>query len=297
MNRSVTYTGTSEDMDPAMVCAQIECWPVDHASGICGQYIPHTRQWNILATVGQQERVYELASVTKILVTLVALVAVSEEAISLEDPLGPTGSTVRHILSHASGVVDDPKKPDQTPETQRIYSSHAFDILAEHITARTGIDFPAYFHQALCEPLGLTATELHSSAGFGVRSHITDLTRIAQEMLQPQLIPAELMEYTRSIQFPSLEGFVPGYGKHRPCPWALGLEYRGEKSPHWLGVDQPSDTVGHFGQSGTFMWIDDALRVFTIILTDRPFGSWCKNLWPEFNNRLYHSIQGGKFTS
>ena len=56
--------------------------------------------------------------------------------------------------------------------------------------------------------------------------------------------------------FPGLDGFVPGYGRHRPCDWGLGFEIRGHKSPHWTAPSASPETFGHFGQSGTFLWID-----------------------------------------
>ena len=44
------------------------------------------------------------ASVTKLLTGLAALVAVEEGIVDLDEPAGPPGSTLRHLLSHASGL-------------------------------------------------------------------------------------------------------------------------------------------------------------------------------------------------
>ena len=37
-------------------------------------------------------------------------------------------------------------------------------------------------------------------------------------------------------QYPDLGGIVPGVGSFDPCPWGLGFEIRGHKTPHWTGT-------------------------------------------------------------
>src|SRR5690606_16965704 len=70
-------------------------WPVDNVSAaVVGPD-------GALAVHGDESRVYRLASVTKPLVAVAALLAVEEEAITLDEPAGPEGSTVRHLLAHA----------------------------------------------------------------------------------------------------------------------------------------------------------------------------------------------------
>ncbi|RKV68560.1 MAG: hypothetical protein D8B44_03085, partial [Actinomyces sp.] len=59
---------------------------------------------SIIASRGDLDAVFPLASVTKAVAALSALVAVERRLISLEDPAGPPGSTVRHLLAHASGL-------------------------------------------------------------------------------------------------------------------------------------------------------------------------------------------------
>ena len=41
-------------------------------------------------------------------------------------------------------------------------------------------------------------------------------------------------------------------------------------------------TFGHFGQAGTFLWVDPDAGVACVALTDRPFGPWAAEVWPEF---------------
>ncbi len=49
---------------------------------------------------------------------------------------------------------------------------------------------------------------------------------------------------------------LPGFGVQRPNDWGLGFEIRDAKSPHWTGSANSGRTYGHFGQSGTFIWVD-----------------------------------------
>ena len=42
----------------------------------------------------------------------------------------------------------------------------------------------------------------------------------------------------------------------RPNDWGLGFEISDDKSPHWTGSANSGRTYGHFGQSGTFIWVD-----------------------------------------
>lgn len=59
-----------------------------------------------------------------------------------------------------------------------------------------------------------------------------------------------------TVQFPGVDGVLPGFGVQRPNDWGLGFEIRDDKSPHWTGSSNSKRTFGHFGQSGTFCgWI------------------------------------------
>lgn len=57
-----------------------------------------------LGTIGDRARVFPLASVTKLLTSMATLIAVEEGTVDLDEPAGPEGSTVRHLLAHASGL-------------------------------------------------------------------------------------------------------------------------------------------------------------------------------------------------
>lgn len=261
--------------------ATVEEWPVDNVSAaVVGPE-------GVVAVHGDESRVYRLASVTKPIVSLAALLAVEEEAISLDDPAGPEGSTVRHLLAHASGLdFADREKIRTGPGERRIYSSAGFEVLADHISDATGIDFPDYLHEAVCQPLGMTSTTLQGSAGHGASGSLADLIAFAGELVAPRLLAPETLEDAVTEQFRGLDGIVPGYGMHKPCPWGLGFELRDAKYPHWTGQHNSPGTFGHFGQSGTLLWVQPELSTALVVLTDRDFGDWAKPLWPELSDKV-----------
>lgn len=242
-------------------------------------------------TYGDQSRVFELASVTKLLVAYAALVAVEEGAVELDQPAGPEGSTVRHLLAHTSGLSFREDKVRRTAGERRIYSSTGYEVLADFIAEKTGIEFATYLHEAVFEPLDMMKSELRGSAGHGAVSSVGDLQKFTAELLQPRLISSQLYQEAVSVQFPGLNGVVPGYGPQRPCDWGLGFELHDRKEPHWLGRESSPAAYGHFGQVGTFLWVDPQLRAGCVVLTDRPFGDWAKPLWSEFNDLLVVAVK------
>ena len=98
-------------------------------------------------------------------------------------------------------------------------------------------------------------------------------------MLAPQglLHPSTLADAT-SVQYPGLRGVLPGFGSQDPNDWGLGFEIRGAKHPHWTGAANSPATFGHFGQSGTMLWVDPVAGVGLVALADRDFGPWARSL-------------------
>lgn len=265
--------------------AQVEQWPVDKSAAAVV-----TRDG--VTAAGDQDAVFELASVTKLLSAYGVLMAVEEGVFELESPLGPEGSTVRHLLAHASGVAFDSREPLRPVGDRRIYSSAGYEWLAEKVAEETGMPFSRYLTLGIFEPLGMSATELWGSAGHEARSTAADLTAFASELLSPQLLAASTVSEAMSVQFPGLRGIVPGYGMQKPCDWGLGFEIKGEKSPHWTGETMPAETVGHFGMAGTYLWVEPSTSVAMVALSDREFGDWAKPLWAETNDAVWGEVQG-----
>ena len=250
-------------------------WPVDHAAAAVVRDGDHR-------TAGPADQVFDLASVTKLLSAYAALVAVEEGTLDLEEPAGPPGSTVRHLLAHASGLGFDTGVL-VAPERKRIYSNTGFEALGAHVAGAAGMSFGEYVHEAVIEPLAMGATELGDrSPAHGARSSVEDLARFAGELLAPTLISADTLALATTVQFPGLDGVLPGFGAQHPNDWGLGFELRDHKSPHWTGSTCSSATFGHFGAAGTFLWVDPDVGVALVALTDRPFGPWAAEAWPAF---------------
>lgn len=242
---------------------------------------------SVLATHGDTSHPFRLASVTKPLVARAAQVAVEEGAFELGTPAGPPGATVRHLLAHTSGVAMQSAEVLAAPGTRRIYSNAGFTLLAQALQDTAEIAFGRYLHEAVFEPLGMTATALTgdvAAAGYGAESSVDDLARFAADLLRPALVTPEMHAEATTVQFPGLNGVLPGFGSQRPNDWGLGFEIRAEKTPHWTGSSNSAGTYGHFGQSGTFLWVDPAVDLALVVLTDRDFGEWTHPLWPAISD-------------
>lgn len=266
----------------------LEQWPAEHVSAAI------ITTDGVAEEFGDPAAVFELASVTKLLVAYAALIAVEEGAVDLDDPAGPPGATIEHLLAHASGLAFGERVVEAPAATKRIYSSAGFEVLAEAIEAATEIPFADYLAEGVCAPLGLSSTTLAGPAGHGARSSSGDLAIFARELLSPTLVSPDLFATATSVRYPGLDGFVPGYGKHKPNDWGLGFEIRSHKSPHWTGTTNSPQTVGHFGQSGTFLWVDPELSAACVVLTDKPFGAWAKPLWSDFNDDVVRELRAAR---
>lgn len=265
-----------EDLSPLLAD-----WPVDRvAAGVTGPS-------ETLATGGDPHWRVGIASVSKLMVGMASLVAVEEGALELAEPAGPSGATVRHLLAHASGLAFDQDRTLAAPGARRIYSNVGTERFAEHLASRTGIDFADYLRQAVFDPLQMRDTSLAGSPAHGVVSTAGDLLRFARELLEPTLIAPATLAEAASAQFPELAGVVPGIGRFDPNPWGLSFELRGHKDPHWTGGRNSPETFGHFGASGTFLWIDPVARLGCVALTDREFGPWALETWPRFSDAAH----------
>lgn len=256
---------------------QIDGWPVPTAA--VAVVLPN----GVVAERGPTDAVLRWASVTKLLTAYAVLVAAEEGVLDLDDPAGPPGSTVRHLLAHASGLSPDDDTVLSPPGRRRIYSNRGYEVLADTVAARAGTDFADLLDQTVLQPLGMTATRLDGSAASAARGPLRDLATFGRELLAPTLVPGLMPEATRPV-FPGLVGVLPGYGRQAPNDWGLGFEVRDGKKPHWTGENNSPATFGHFGRSGTFLWVDPVAGLACACLTDRDFGEWSIEAWPPLSD-------------
>lgn len=250
-----------------------------------------------VATSGSTRRAFDLASVTKLFTATAVLIAHEEGSLALEDPAGPEGSTIAHLLAHASGLGPDGGELSP-PAKRRIYSNAGYELLAGILTDRTGMAAARYAAEALGPPLELTETTFAGSAAHGHTASALDVAALAVAWLTPgRLLAAETVARATRPFLPDLAGVLPGFGSQDPNEWGLGPEIRGHKSPHWTGARNSPATFGHFGRSGTLCWIDPTHGCGLIWLGDAPFGDWATEAWPRLSDAVLEEFSGSTGTN
>ena len=223
---------------------------------------------------------------TKLATACTVLDAVDRGLVSLDDPAGPPGSTVRHLLAHASGLAFDDATVIGEPGRMRAYSNTGFDVLADVVARAAGRPFPDLLDAWVLRWLEMSGSRLEGRASEGLVGPAIDLARLGRELLTPGVLPTELIEEASRVQFPGLRGVLPGFGLQAPNDWGLGFEIRDGKAPHWTGATNSPETFGHFGRSGTFLWVDPVAGIALACLTDRPFGPWAGEAWPALSDAV-----------
>lgn len=267
--------------------ALIESWPVPTAAAAVVR-----ADGTVVGSYGPTAHRFPLASVTKPLAAYAVLVAYEEGAVELDEPAGPEGSTVRHLLAHSSGLAADENRATAAPGERRVYSNAGFEALGDHLAKVTDIPFADYLRQAVLEPLGMTSTTLDGSPARDAVSTVDDLVRFAAELQAPRLLDPRTVLEAMTVVHPGLAGILPGYGRQKNNDWGLGFEIRDAKSPHWTGASSSPRTFGHFGQSGTFLWVDPDAGAACVALADRDFGPWAVEAWPPFTDAVLAELGG-----
>ncbi len=244
----------------------------------------------VLARWGDGNRRTSWASVTKLVTAWATLVAVEEGTLDLDQPAGPPDSTVRHLLAHASGLAFDEALTLAAPGQKRIYSNRGYEVLAGTLADRAGMPFERYLTEAVLDPLHMGLTRLVGSAAAGLVGPLDDLLLFATELLNPTLVAAETLRLATTVAFPGLAGVLPGVGRFDALDWGLGFELRDAKSPHWTGRRNSPATFGHFGASGSFLWVDPEAMLGCAALSGRPFGVWALEEWPTFADAVLETF-------
>ncbi len=271
------------------VLDQVASWPVTATAGVASAT-------GLMETTGPADRPFRWASVTKMLVALAALDATQRGLLDLDEAAGPPGATIRHLLSHASGLAFDSDAVLGPPGRRRVYSNTGIEIVADIVAARSGQPFGHLLADQVCEPLGMTQTRLQGSPAWGAVGPLTDLMNLAVELASPSLVDADLLaQATTEVAFPGLSGVLPGFGRQEHNDWGLGFEIRDGKTPHWTGSRNSPRTFGHFGQSGSFLWVDPENGLACASLADTDFGDWSRQAWPRLSDDLIaaHGAQSG----
>ena len=209
--------------------------------------------------------------------------AAEEGVIDLDEPAGPPGSTMRHLLSHASGLPFDAGMPVGRPGAKRVYSNPGIELVAETVgePRRDAVRALSLRSGAAAAGAGCRAARLTRRGPLRVAGRPHALCRGAAST--PTLIAPETLAEATTVQFPGLAGVVPDLGRFDPNDWGLGFELKDGKQPHWSGSRTSPRTFGHFGGSGTFLWVDPDVGLALCCLTDREFGPWAMEAWPKLS--------------
>ena len=278
------YASVMTDLEG--VLSAIGSWGADHAAAVV------LGPEGVIAGRGDAGFSFRWASVTKLATAWTVLIAAERGLIDLDEPAGPPGSTVRHLLAHASGLPFEGGASLAVPGTRRIYSNPGFDALGALVGERTGRPFEEVLREFVLAPLGMDETELIERPSQGLHGPVGDLVALAGELLRPRLVAPETARAATSVAFQGLVGVVPGVGRFDPCDWGLGPELHDAKTPHWMGATNSAETFGHFGGAGTFLWIDPVADVGLVTLTDREFGPWALEAWPAFSDDVLAKVAG-----
>ena len=272
----------------------VTVWPVPNVAAAIH------RRGSVLESVGPTARPFRLASIGKTLVAWSYLVGVEEGIVGLDDIVGPDDGhvrTVRHLLSHAGGHGFDEGDPIVAPERTRRYGNHGIEVAAAHLAHAAEMPYGEYLRLGVLEPLGMTSTDVRGSPATHTWSSVDDLVLFCAEVARPRLVTEATGALAVRPHFPSLGGIVPGVGRFDNCPWGLGFEVRGDKSPHWTGVRNSVATYGHFGGAGTMMWTDPAHDDLGVVaLTDLPFDEWAAEalqVWPALSDAAIERFGDG----
>jgi CubicO group peptidase (beta-lactamase class C family) len=259
---------------------QVDAWPATTVA------VAVVAEEGVLAERGPSDLVFRWASVTKLFTAYAALVAAEEGVVDLDEPAGPPGATVRHLLAHASGLPFEGPSPIAKPGERRIYSNAGFDLLGARLAERAEMSFADYLQAAVLDPLGLAGSELRNRPSEGIWGPLADLAAFGRELLRPTLLAPETLAEATAVAFPGLVGVLPGLGRQEPNDWGLGFELKDAKRPHWTGSANSPRTFGHFGGAGTFLWVDPVARVACACLTDLEFDEWALAAWPPLADAI-----------
>jgi CubicO group peptidase (beta-lactamase class C family) len=277
---AITFAERCSQWDP-FLADELASWQVTDA----GLAVIDTT--GLVALAGPTDQPRRWASVTKIVAALAVLDSADRGELSLDEPAGPPGSTVRHLLAHASGWAFDEERVMASPGTRRIYSNVGIDAAAEFTRARVGApDVATLLAQRVLTPLGMLRTEISGPAAHGAVGPVSDLALLARELLIPRILPSRVIESAITPSFPGLAGVLPGFGKQTPNDWGLGVEVRGHKTPHWTPESLSPSTFGHFGQSGSFLWVDRTRGLAVASAAGTDFGPWAAQDWPRTSARI-----------
>ena len=206
---------------------------------------------------------------------------------SLDEPAGPPGSTVRHLLAHASGLSFDGEEPIARPGSRRIYSNTGFDRLAEHVEASTAMSAADYLRLAVFEPLGMTTATLEGSP-VGVRlRHARRRHPLRRRAAAADA--ARAGDAGRRRHGPVRRAGRRAARRRALRPARLGPRLRAARRQVAALDRQPATARRRSATSAAAARSCGSTRspgVACAALTDREFGPWALDAWPALSDAV-----------
>jgi len=186
-----------------------------------GDQTLYEKAYGARATVPSQEpmtvdTVFDVASLTKVVAGTTAVMKLVEEgSVRLNDPVasfvpgferyGKGGITIRHLLTHVSGLRPDvdlhpwtgydaaialavDEVPTSAPGERFVYSDINFFLLGDIVTRVTGLSLDAFLQRTVFGPLGMRDTGFLPAAA--LRPRIAPTERCAEQDAWPCKRPA-----------------------------------------------------------------------------------------------------------
>ncbi len=239
---------------------------------------------DVIASAGETDQVRSWASVTKFAVAWAMAVCVDRAEVDLASPAGPVGSTVAHLLSHASGLGLEVGDPVMPVGSRRIYSNIGIDRAVAVVTGHG--DPAAWLQRHVFGPLHMTTSFLDGRPAAGGWGSLRDLVTLAAGWLRADGVSTTTRDLFVAPFLADLAGVVPGFGRFDPCEWGLGPEVHGHKN-HWMGSRLSARSYGHFGQSGAYVVVEPESGIVVAAAAGAPFGAWAVHLWPMWMDALH----------
>jgi CubicO group peptidase (beta-lactamase class C family) len=258
-----------------------------------------------------RDTLFDIASLTKPLATSMAILQLVDDGkVTLDLPIADyferdshlTGITVRHLLTHTSGLPPIPTGDAQdslesafrselksTPGSAYVYSDTGYILLGEIVNKASGITLDEWFTARIASPLYLTNSGFHPELSKPIAATSDDETLdglphdpLAREMDGVAghaglfMSIDDIAAYARALlgsgkallseaAFNSL--FAPAIDPAIGCQTSAFFTIGNAYMPDTIGFSQ--SRVGHSGFTGCFMIIDRETENSACLLTNR----------------------------
>ena len=102
----------------------------------------------------------------------------------------------------------------------------------------------------------------------------------------PALVHGDTLAAATTVQFPGLDGVLPGFGVQRPTTGASASSCADAKAPHWTGTANDPADLRPLRRRGTFLWVDPVAGLPASPSPTGAFGPWAVEAWPAFSDAV-----------